>query len=72
MSEQVLSCIRASSTDRNPARQIEAIGEVEDAFTGHLSGASRAERTALAAMPRHARQGAMPRGLRHDRRHGCR
>ena len=45
---QILSYVRVSSTDQNPARQ------VEEAFTDHLSGASRAERAVLASLLCHA------------------
>ena len=55
------------STDQNPARQFEAIGAVEETFTDHLSGASRAERTALATMLRHARRGDTVRVASMDR-----
>ena len=55
MAGQIIGYVRVSSTDQNPARQVEAIGAVEETFTDHLSGASRAERTALATMLRYAR-----------------
>ena len=46
-----------NSTDQNPARQIEAIRQVEEVFTDQVSGGSRTTRTALAPMLRHARRG---------------
>ena len=59
--------VRVSSTDQNPARQVEAIGEVEETFTDHVSGNSRATRTALATMLRHARRGDTVRVASMDR-----
>ena len=67
MAGQILGYVRVSSTDQNPARQIEAIGSVEETFTDHLSGASRAERTALTTMLRHARRGDTVRVASMDR-----
>ena len=64
---QILGYVRISSTDQNPARQVAAIGEVEETFTDHVSGASRAERTALATMLRHARRGDTVRVASMDR-----
>ena len=57
MAGQIIGYVRVSSTDQNPARQIEAIGDVEETFTDHVSGGSRATRTALATMLRHVRKG---------------
>lgn len=67
MAGQVIGYVRVSSTDQNPARQIEAIGAVEETFTDHVSGGSRAERTALATMLRHARRGDTVRVASMDR-----
>ena len=67
MSGQIIGYVRVSSTDQNPARQIEAIGSVEETFTDHVSGASRATRTALATMLRHARRGDTVRVASMDR-----
>ena len=67
MAGQILGYVRVSSTDQNPARQIEAIGSVEETFTDHVSGSSRAERTALATMLRHARRGDTVRVASMDR-----
>ncbi len=58
---QVVSYIRVSSTDQNPARQVAAIGDVQETFTDRVSGGSRAERTASATMLRHVRHGATER-----------
>ena len=67
MAGQIIGYVRVSSTDQNPARQVAAIGEVEEIFTDHLSGGSRAERTALAAMLRHVRRGDIVRVASMDR-----
>ena len=67
MAGQIIGYVRVSSTDQNPARQLAAIGAVEETFTDHLSGASRAERTALATMLRHARRGDTVRVASMDR-----
>lgn len=67
MSGQVLGYVRVSSTDQNPARQVEAVGKVEETFTDHVSGGSRETRTALATMLRHARRGDTVRVASMDR-----
>jgi len=59
--------MRVSSTDQNPARQVAAIGEVQETFTDMISGGSRAERTALATMLRHVRRGDTVRVASMDR-----
>lgn len=67
MSGQVLGYVRVSSTDQNPARQVEAIGAVDEVFTDHLPGASRTERGALISLMRHARAGDTVRVASMDR-----
>lgn len=57
MAGQVVGYVRVSTTDQNPARQIAAIGTVEETFTDTVSGGSRTERTALATLLRHVRRG---------------
>ncbi len=64
---QVVSYIRVSSTDQNPARQVAAIGDVQETFTDRVSGGSRAKRTALATMLRHVRRGDTVRVASMDR-----
>lgn len=64
---QTVSYVRVSSTDQNPARQVAAIGDVEETFTDRVSGGSRAERTALATMLRHVRRGDTVRVASMDR-----
>ena len=59
--------VRVSSTDQNPARQVEAVGAVEETFTDHVSGGSRAERSMLAAMLRYVRRGGTVRVASMDR-----
>ena len=67
MAGQIIGYVRVSSTDQNPARQVETIGDVEETFTDHVSGGSRATRTALATMLRHARRGDTVRVASMDR-----
>ncbi len=67
MAGQIIGYVRVSSTDQNPARQVEAIGAVEETFTDHVSGGSRQLRTALATMLRHARRGDTVRVASMDR-----
>ncbi len=57
MAGQVVGYVRVSSIDQNPARQVAAIGTVEETFTDTVSGGSRADRIALATMLRHVRRG---------------
>ncbi len=64
---QTVAYIRVSSTDQNPARQVAAIGDVQETFTDTVSGGSRAERTALATMLRHVRHGDTVRVASMDR-----
>lgn len=64
---QVIGYVRVSSIDQNLARQVQAIGRVDETFTDRVSGASRAERTALATMLRHVRRGDTVRVASMDR-----
>lgn len=57
MSGQIVGYVRVSSIEQNPARQIAAIGTVDETFTDHVSGKSRSERPELARMLRHVRRG---------------
>lgn len=57
MSGQIVGYVRVSSTEQNPARQLAAIGTVDETFTDRVSGKSRAERPELARMLRHVRRG---------------
>ncbi len=67
MAGQIIGYVRGSSTDQNPARQVEAIRDVEETFTDHVSGGSRETRTALPTMLRHARRGDTVRVASMDR-----
>ncbi len=40
---QTVAYIRVSSTDQNPARQVAAVGDVQETFTDRVSGGSRAD-----------------------------
>ena len=53
MAGQVIGYVRVSSTEQNPARQVAALGAVDETFTDRISGRSRSDRPALAAMLRH-------------------
>ncbi len=64
---QTVAYVRVSSTDQNPARQVAAIGEVQETFTDMISGGSRAERNALTTMLRHVRRGDTVRVASMDR-----
>ncbi|MBW8174008.1 recombinase family protein [Ornithinimicrobium sp. Arc0846-15] len=57
MSGQIVGYVRVSSVEQNPARQIAAIGTVDETFTDQVSGKSRSERPELARMLRHVRRG---------------
>ena len=57
MSGQIVGYVRVSSTEQNPARQLAAIGTVDETFTDRVSGKSRSERPELARMLRHVRRG---------------
>ncbi len=64
---QVLDYGRVSSTEQNPARQVEAIGDVDEVFTDHLPGASLVERAVLATLLPYARRGDRVRVASMDR-----
>lgn len=57
MSGQIVGYVRVSSIEQNPARQLAAIGTVDETFTDRVSGKSRSERPELARMLRHVRRG---------------
>lgn len=54
---KTVAYIRCSSTDQNPARQLDAVGDVDQVFTDKISGKSREGRDALAEMIRYVREG---------------
>lgn len=53
---QVVGYVRVSTVDQNPARQFEAIGEVDKLFEDKLSGKTRM-RPSLEAILSHVRAG---------------
>lgn len=57
MSGQIVGYVRVSSIEQNPARQLIAIGNVDETFTDRISGKSRSDRPELARMLRHVRRG---------------
>lgn len=57
MPGQIIGYARVSSTSQNLARQLEALGEVDELFTDHQSGGSRAGRPGLASALRYVRRG---------------
>lgn len=57
MSGQIVGYVRVSSIEQNPARQLAAIGVVDETFTDRISGKSRSDRPELARMLRHVRRG---------------
>ncbi len=67
MSGQIVAHVRVSSTEQNPARQVVALGEVDETFTDMVSGKSRADRPALARLLRHVRRGDTTRVASMDR-----
>ena len=67
MSEQVVAYVRVSSVEQNPARQVVALGPVDETFTDMVSGKSRAERPALTRLVRHVRRGDTVRVASMDR-----
>jgi len=67
MSGQIVGYVRVSSAEQNPGRQVVALSEVDETFTDQVSGKSRAERPALAAMLRHVRRGDTVRVASMDR-----
>ena len=57
MSGQVVGYARVSSTSQNLARQLEALGVVDELFTDHQSGKSSADRAGLSDALRYVRRG---------------
>lgn len=57
MPGQVVGYVRVSSTSQNQARQLEAIGDVEELFADEVTGATRSGRPQLAAALKHVRRG---------------
>ena len=57
MRGQIVGYARVSSTSQNLARQLEALGVVDEVFTDHQSGKSRADRAGLADALRYVRRG---------------
>lgn len=58
---------RVSSVDQNPARQVAALGQVDETFTDTVSGKNRADRPALTELLRHVRRGDTVRVASMDR-----
>ncbi len=58
MSGQTVDYVRVSSTEQDPARQVVALGQVDETFTHMVSGKSRADRPrpGAAAAPRASRR----------------
>ncbi|MGW3796556.1 recombinase family protein [Dermacoccus nishinomiyaensis] len=54
---QTQGASRVSSTSQNLARQLEALGGVDELFTDHQSGKSRADRAGLSDALRYVRRG---------------
>lgn len=54
---QTVGYVGSAAPSRTPARQLAAIGEVEETFTDMVSGGSRADRTALSRLLRYVRRG---------------
>lgn len=54
---QRIAYVRVSTTDQNPARQMEAVGDVDRTFIDRVSGGSRAGREQLATAMDYARAG---------------
>lgn len=54
---QIVGYVRVSTSDQNPARQLEALGEVDRVFEDRLSGGSRKDRTGLQACIDYVRAG---------------
>lgn len=57
MAGQIVGYARVSSTSQSLARQLEALGEVDELFTDHMSGKNRADRPGLADALRYVRRG---------------
>lgn len=56
MSGQIVGYVRVSSVEQNPARQLAAIGAVDEIFTDRVSGKSRSDRPELTRLLRHVRR----------------
>lgn len=56
MTGQIVGYVRVNSIEQNPARQLAAIGAVDEIFTDRVSGKSRSDRPELARMLRHVRR----------------
>ncbi|MDO5535063.1 MAG: recombinase family protein, partial [Propionibacteriaceae bacterium] len=54
---QVVGYVRVSATDQNPARQLEAVGEVDRLFEEKVSGENAADREQLGEMLAYVRHG---------------
>jgi DNA invertase Pin-like site-specific DNA recombinase len=54
---QTVGYVRVSSSDQNPARQLEQLGDCDEIFTDTESGRSRTNRHGLKALIKHVRQG---------------
>lgn len=67
MSGQTVGYARVSSTSQNLARQLEALGSVDEIFTDHQSGKSRADRGGLVDALRYVRRGDVLRVASMDR-----
>ena len=57
MAGQRIAYVRVSTTEQNPARQLEAVGECDHVFTEKVSGKNVGDRPQLAALIRHVRPG---------------
>ena len=64
---QVVAYVRVSTIEQNPARQHAAVGAVDEVFTDQVSGKSRGQRPALAALLRYVRAGDTVRVASMDR-----
>ena len=64
---QTVAYVRVSSVDQNPARQLEAIGDVDRVFEEKVSGGSRADRIALRDCIQYIRDGYTVRVASMDR-----
>lgn len=64
---QTVGYLRVSSDDQNLARQLEAIGDVDQVFSDKVSGSSRDSREGLAACIKYVREGDTVRVASMDR-----
>ncbi len=67
MSGQIVGYVRGSSIEQNPARQLAAIGAVDEIFADRVSGKSRSDRPELARVLRHVRRDDTVRASSMDR-----